>query len=621
MKLDSTLTQRSAWRGPGTALLLLCILALVLALTLLCNSLTPVLNLGDRLPQDISGRIYAVDLSPIRRGEQSAVLTFRGGKPQEELSLLVSGTTPFSAYSGDELLYRYGAAGKIQRLHVIPLEGAWKGEGLEISFDIENSLRRADILLGESQAIKQVASASGSISMLLLGMLLMMMLYSITLYMAKRSEQYLAILAEMTAVTTLVFLNDMSFSMLHLPLWLSELIRNLSQIGPGYLFTMAAISLWGVRLPPRLGFLGRRGVQYGSLALVCALSLLTSRWSLLEPLFRIVLVGFTLFVLWAAGLRRERGALLLLAGYAAFQGMGACFDIVKHLQLATGGTLPVLVRLPQLGNVIFLCCATVKINFRFADKFLETERLAGELEQLNRSLDSKVEQRTHQLAQQQEEKHRLMLNIFHDLRSPIFVVKGCLRKLRKNPEDLGGQLELLADRVDFMDHLTEDLFTIAKLEEGDLLLVMDLTDFSALCAKQCGAAALAAAEKGILLCSSLKPGVSVWGDQLRLEQALQNLLTNAITYTPQGGRIDVEMNVEGEECSLSVRDTGRGISREDMPHIFSRYYRVDRAVNSKSTGLGLSIAHEIVQLHKGRLTVESEEGKGTVFQLTLPVLG
>jgi two-component system, OmpR family, phosphate regulon sensor histidine kinase PhoR len=111
----------------------------------------------------------------------------------------------------------------------------------------------------------------------------------------------------------------------------------------------------------------------------------------------------------------------------------------------------------------------------------------------------------------------------------------------------------------------------------------------------------------------------VKADPVRIEQVLINLLHNAIKFTPPGGTITVSAKAQGGEVLFSIRDTGVGISGEDLSRIFERFYKADRSRSGGGTGLGLAIARHIVESHGGRIWAESTEGKGSTFYFTLPV--
>lgn len=114
---------------------------------------------------------------------------------------------------------------------------------------------------------------------------------------------------------------------------------------------------------------------------------------------------------------------------------------------------------------------------------------------------------------------------------------------------------------------------------------------------------------------------TVLGDEVRLIQVLMNLIDNALTYTTAGGKVTLEVVVQSNNASLTVRDTGIGIAEEHLEHIFERFYRVDSARSRAAggTGLGLAIVEWLVGAHGGKITVESEVGKGTTFTVMLPL--
>jgi two-component system phosphate regulon sensor histidine kinase PhoR len=111
----------------------------------------------------------------------------------------------------------------------------------------------------------------------------------------------------------------------------------------------------------------------------------------------------------------------------------------------------------------------------------------------------------------------------------------------------------------------------------------------------------------------------VSADKEMVGEVVTNILQNAIKFTPPGGKVKVHTGVEGGEVVVSISDTGIGIGPEDLPHIFERFYKADKARNSAGTGLGLAIARHIIQVHGGRIWVESEPGKGSTFIFTLPL--
>jgi signal transduction histidine kinase len=124
-----------------------------------------------------------------------------------------------------------------------------------------------------------------------------------------------------------------------------------------------------------------------------------------------------------------------------------------------------------------------------------------------------------------------------------------------------------------------------------------------------------AEEKGVQLDQRVAPGCQVDGDRVRLQQALANLVDNALKYTPPGGRVEVRAEAAGARVLLTVADTGMGITEEDKPRIWQRLYRGDKSRSEKGLGLGLSLVKAIVQAHGGQVEVESRVGHGSEFRV------
>ena len=117
--------------------------------------------------------------------------------------------------------------------------------------------------------------------------------------------------------------------------------------------------------------------------------------------------------------------------------------------------------------------------------------------------------------------------------------------------------------------------------------------------------------------------VMVWGDEDRLKQVLINIVSNALTYTPEGGEIRFSLQKVSGKAEVQIADTGPGIPEEDLPHIFKRFYRTEKArtrSEESGVGLGLSIVYWIVEYHEGEIEVESEKGRGTTFTVYFPLL-
>ena len=272
-----------------------------------------------------------------------------------------------------------------------------------------------------------------------------------------------------------------------------------------------------------------------------------------------------------------------------------------------------LLRCARIYDIPFTLGCMTFVCRRFALQFDRTEQLA-------RELDQRVADRTRALTEETEARKSMMLNIFHDLRSPLFAVSSGLDTLEAAPDALPALLPLMQQRMAFLRRLTEDLFLAAKLEQKQVMLNEDRVSLSEAASSVCESCQSEADKKGVTLSAQFDAELPVWGDFMRLQQIVQNLVTNAIHYTPAGGTVTVHSFAENGNALVTVQDTGCGIAPEDQAAVFDRYFHTTADTKHDSTGLGLTIAQELAHLHHGEILLESEVGKGSCFTLKLPLL-
>ena len=325
-------------------------------------------------------------------------------------------------------------------------------------------------------------------------------------------------------------------------------------------------------------------------------------------------MGYCLGILMAMYARGSDAALLMLFPCAITIGFRVWVVLPgMHVPFFQESVFFYLFRCARIYDAPFTLGCMAYVCRRYALQFDRAEQLA-------RELDARVIQRTKALTEETEARKSMMLNIFHDLRSPLFAVSSGLDTLEAAPEALPALLPALQQRTAFLRRLTEDLFLAAKLEQKQVMLNEDRVSLGEVIAAVCDSCREEAEKKGVVLQAPPAPELPVWGDQIRLQQILQNLLTNAIHYTPAGGNITVNSRVEAGAALVSVRDTGCGIAPEDQTAVFDRYFHTTTSSKHDSTGLGLTIAQELAHLHHGEILLESEVGKGSCFTLKLPLL-
>jgi signal transduction histidine kinase len=217
-----------------------------------------------------------------------------------------------------------------------------------------------------------------------------------------------------------------------------------------------------------------------------------------------------------------------------------------------------------------------------------------------------------------------LTNVSHELRTPLSSIKLMLETVIESPDDEAADLFLpqVLAQVDRLASLVQQLLEQARAESGQQRLNLREIDLEDVAHPIVASFEPQAANKGVRLeLRSIRP-VSVEADPDRLAQVFVNLIDNAIRHTPGGGSVTVELDADGNDAIMRVRDTGVGIPYRDIPHIFERFYVVDRSRTRESggAGLGLAIVKGIVDAHGGTVASESMLGRGTLFTVRLPIM-
>ncbi|MDD6046198.1 MAG: ATP-binding protein [bacterium] len=219
-------------------------------------------------------------------------------------------------------------------------------------------------------------------------------------------------------------------------------------------------------------------------------------------------------------------------------------------------------------------------------------------------------------------RREYVANVSHELRTPLTAVRGLLEPLAdgmvKDEEDRQRYYRIMLHEVLRLSRLITDMMTLSRLQSGTEYMEVVRVDMNTLIRDIASGYSGPARQKGIeLVVDSPKPVPDAMTDPDRIEQVLIILIDNAMRYTPEGGTITIGMCNAKDSIILTVTDTGCGISKDDLPHIFERFYKVDKSRGEGGTGLGLSIAQFIMEKLGESITVESEPGKGTRFILTV----
>jgi two-component system sensor histidine kinase ChiS len=261
---------------------------------------------------------------------------------------------------------------------------------------------------------------------------------------------------------------------------------------------------------------------------------------------------------------------------------------------------------------------------------------------LNANLELKVRHRTRQLSRSRRKvqqslrklqehdrlKTQFFSNVSHELRTPLTMILSPVEQaLEKHGSQMPAEVSYMLDVVGIngrrLLELINRLLEFSKLEAGRVKLTRAAVNINHLVGKLASAAKPLTTQRRVDLRVTLDPALPVLGaDEEKMDTVISNLLSNAIKFTPPGGVIEVETALEGERIRVSVRDTGIGIAPADQARIFERFVQIDGSASREfpGTGLGLSLAKELVEMHGGEIQVESESGKGSHFWFHLPVV-
>jgi two-component system phosphate regulon sensor histidine kinase PhoR len=231
-----------------------------------------------------------------------------------------------------------------------------------------------------------------------------------------------------------------------------------------------------------------------------------------------------------------------------------------------------------------------------------------------------------ELKQLDQVRSDFVANVSHELRTPLSILRGYIETLLDNPKTsqrkLSRVLNVMERHSKRLGLLVDDLLSLAQLESSNTKLEVSEVRVEELLSDVIRDWKEKLAAKNLKVIVDLGPGVeTIRADETRLHEVLDNLLENAVKYSREGGEIRLEAAQRSGEIALSVGDGGIGIGKEDLPRIFERFYRADKARSRElgGTGLGLAIVKHIAQLHGGHVEAESELGKGTTIRVILPV--
>lgn len=263
--------------------------------------------------------------------------------------------------------------------------------------------------------------------------------------------------------------------------------------------------------------------------------------------------------------------------------------------------------------------AVREISYNNLDRRLDVKGAKNELKDLAKTFNEMLD-RIQESVQQQT---RFVSDASHELRTPISVIQGYTNLLARWGKDdrkvLEESISALQSEAEAMNHLIEELLFLAREDSGRLKISKEQFNLNEMVDEVVFETRLI--DSGHQIVTEKNEEITVNADRKLLKEAVRILVDNSVKYTPEGGTIRLNCYLKKKKAVISVEDTGIGISKEDLPQIFTRFYRADRSRTKESggTGLGLAIAKLIIDNHQGKINVWSELNEGTIFRIELPV--
>lgn len=258
--------------------------------------------------------------------------------------------------------------------------------------------------------------------------------------------------------------------------------------------------------------------------------------------------------------------------------------------------------------------------------FLASELLARVQTQLNlKETRDQLQERNQELNQNVQLKNQLLSIASHDLKNPLSVINGFAQLLQNRPgvqadPDAREMLKYISQAALRMNHLIEELLDTAALELGKMTLRCETISLAPIMEKLLKGFQRPLATKRQLLACQGDFEARLWGDAARIEQVIENLISNAIKYSPEGAQLSVDLKTTSDQLELRVHDQGPGFSAEDQQHLFGYFQRLSAQPTGGevSTGVGLALVKQIVELHGGQIVLERTSDKGSTFLVRLP---
>lgn len=510
-----------------------------------------------------------------------------------------------------------------------------KSDTIELAFEVGNYNYRVagvdyPVMIGTTQAINKSFNTYLYFAAFVAGALLIMFFYFLGFFMARRTDfttLYFSLLSLVSALR-IMSTDGILIRQLNLPISWSWLV-NIELISIVLIPVFGALYLYSLLKETKFKWLLYSFNAISAVITIYIIVMNTYYDSLIVPPFRVFVFFQMLFILFVSlrSMVVQRSSLTLLTGMAyVIVFIAGVNDI-----LYSGNFIETFFVLPY-AILFYVVLQAVLMSRYIAFAFHKVEQLSTELVESNKNQERVISERTAELHQQStdlqrynEVKDKILSIIAHDLRSPIASLSSVITLAeiggKEDLDDIRNFFNSVKPHIDNLNLTIDNLFVWANNQiDGKRMNTTNLS-LNSVIARVFPLYDLVAKQKQIKLINAAKEPIVVRADNSHLELVLRNLISNAIKFTKDGGTVEIYSKVVNSEAVVIIKDTGIGISEENIKKIFDTqtHYTTYGTNNEKGTGLGLRLCQEYVQFNGGKIWMESELGKGSSVHFTLPL--
>lgn len=507
-----------------------------------------------------------------------------------------------------------------QNFHIILQVSAFGG--LEFNYQVP--------LLATGNQLNKVQIYSLVDSVFSLGVVFMLFINAVTLFVQKRSEKYLLFLAGAVFISFIIIPNTTPYirsnwAMFTIPVpdHLRLVVTDSLRYFRSFLRITVLIKLFPKAIPQKYISVFNYSVTFLILTQVI-LSLVFPVTAKFTAYLFMLLYFVDGWIILYGFFNRYKTSTILLIGYAIFIG-----SIILNYLLISKGLVPhhafniPLLQNLRTGILLYFVAIAIAINWVFAQKYSQADDLAANLELKVIEKTAAIQASREQIIMMQQKKRDFITGIVHNLNGSLFTLGGYIEILKDEfkieSREAQQYLNRIDAKVDYVKKMAADMFLLERLDDGHIQMNQDQFDLAVLCSQIINDPPMQTKDKHLTF--SVKSNVQTAyfsGDRFYLQQAIENIVSNAIRNSRENGIIEISIEVVNDTYHLAISDNGTGISENDLPHIFERYY-TKKAAGYASTGLGLSISQEIIRKLGGIISVKSTLGEGSIFTIHLPI--